>query len=229
MLQFTLDAKAAIAAESKSSVITETGAYYCTIKQAVVSKTPKGATEVAFEFNTDSGGIARARVYPQKSDGSVNESGANVVQAMMACLRMRTLNTETAIIEVFDRDAGRTIKAQADILPVSGRKIGVVLQKVIGEHNGKPTAKTEIYAFFEHDSNLTASEILNKKDKPEALHRLLSSVKDKIEKPKVAQAKQYNASGDDWAAPAPQRNEYADAKSGRAAPPTAAFDDDIPF
>lgn len=27
----------------------------------------------------------------------------------------------------------------------------------------------------------------------------------------------------------PQRNEYADAKSGRAAPPTAAFDDDIPF
>lgn len=229
MLQFTLDAKAAIAAESKSSVITETGAYYCTIKQAIVSKTKNGAVEVAFEFNTESRCIARARVYPQNSDGSVNEYGVNVIQAMMVCLRIRTLNTDTAIVEVLDRDAGRTVKAQADVLPVAGRKIGVVLQKVIGEHNGKPTAKTEIYAFFEYDSNLTASEILNKKDKPEALARLLSIVKDKIDKPKVAPVKQYSASGDDWATPAPQRNEYADAKSGRAAPPTAAFDDDIPF
>lgn len=227
MLQFTLDAKAAIAAESKSSVITETGAYYCTIKHAIVSKTAKGATEVAFEFNAESGGIARARVYPKKADGSVNESGANVIQAMMACLRMRTLNTETEIVEVFDREAGRSVKAKADILPVAGRKIGVVLQKVIGEYEGKQTAKTEIYAFFEHESNLTASEILNKKDKPEALERLLSTVKDKTEKPRTAPVKQYGASGDDWAAP--QRNEYADAKSGRSAPPTSAFDDDIPF
>jgi hypothetical protein len=206
---YTLDPNLAKQADTVGGYINETGKYVGTFTRAekLISR-EKQTHGIGFTFKDEGGRETRFDIWTMKAN---NEplSGLKQVNAIMACLQLRNL-TET-MQQVKKWDNGQEVTVQAPCFTdLQGKRIGLLLRAEEYEkmNNGQPTGQTGwrmgLFAIFQADTELMASEIMARKTQPEQLAKVTGQLADKP----------LNRRG---AAPA------------RAPAATADMDDDIPF
>ena len=212
---YDLDTKAAKEADQKNSSISESGAYTGIFTRAENVMSPKGTVGVEFSFKSDSGASADYLTLWTKNKDGKELYGYKMLMAIMTCLKVRNIKPTIQQVEKYDHEDRQRKQVSVEVFAeLMNKPIGLVIQMEEYEKKDRkkeePTSwKPSIYAAFSSDG-FTASEILNKAQKPETLDKMLSTLRDK---------------------PLRNRTESAASDSGNAT--TGAFVDDdldnIPF
>lgn len=180
---YSLDPNMARQADEKSGRIEETGAYTGRIKYAIATKSSGGAEGIELHFDTNDKRDARVTVWTYKKDGSVNDSGMRLVNAIMTCVMTKQLTPTESNVELYDFAAGGRVQKRVTLFPELQKPIGFVFQLAPEEYEKdgaiKIANRLEIYGVYNAQSGMTASEILTKATSAEKLKQMLEQVKDK--------------------------------------------------
>lgn len=212
----SLDTGAAKQADQAGKFLKETGKYKGKFTKAEALLASTGTVGVGFTFTSDDGQVADFSLYIQKADGE-KLSAYKTLNSIMACLKLRSVsNPVTGEAVKYDFTEKKDIKYQTQLLmDLMNKPIGIVLQSCEYEKErervktGEYAWKLELQGAFEYSTELTASEILEGKTKPEVLARIISTLKDRPLKSKKS-------------SPSTSQNSH----SGMT---MADMDDDIPF
>lgn len=176
---YQLSIEHAKSADSGGNRITETGKYIgkFTRAEAVTSKQKTEGLE--FTFVSNAGQEADfLSCWTYNVDGK-ELFGLKVLNALMTCMKVRGIAPSDATIEKFDNGGKKQVKATvfADLM---NKPIGLLLQREeYIKENDQTGYKFNIVGCFDPATELTASEILDKKTSPERLGRMVASLKDK--------------------------------------------------
>lgn len=200
-------------ADEKSGRIEETGAFTGRIKYAIATKSTGGAEGIELHFESSDRRDARITVWTYKKDGSVNDSGMRLINAIMTCVMTKQLTPTEGNADVYDFATSSRVSKRVTLFPELQKPVGIVFQLAPEEYrkNGeiRVANRLEIYAAYNSQTGMTASEILTKAAAAEKLQHMLSTVKDKP-------LKKYKPKAED-------------SGSGAAASHADEFEDDIPF
>lgn len=179
-MSLNLDANSARDADRVNQSIKESGKYIGTITRAEKLLSEKQTQGLGLSFKTDSGETAMfLDLYTVNSKGETLPS-MSTVQAILCCTRTKTADEGTITFEKWDKDAKAMVKTNANGYPaLMGKRIGLLLQRELSDNikdASKPNDRVVVYGVFEHDTELTASEILDKKTQPEKLEKMLNSL-----------------------------------------------------
>lgn len=211
---YDLDVNAAKQADQTSKFIKDTGKYIGRFIKAEDLTAQSGTKGVSFAFEADDKRTANFTIYTVKADGT-KLFGYQTLMAIMACLKLRKINNPvTGTATKYDFDTKQDVQYQAPLLlDLMNKPIGVLLQNCEYEKqkDRSPTGeygwKIEVQGAFEAATELTASEILSGKTKPELLASMVAHLADR-----------------------PLRNKgAATSKPHSAGGPSSDMDDDIPF
>ena len=137
---------------------------------------------------------------------------------MLACVQLGGIDVGTITCEKWEMPAGKRVKVAVPGYPdLLGKRLGLLLQKELSTNNrtGNDAERMVVFAVFSAQTELTASEILEKKANPERLPKMLDAL--------MARSLRDNRERSGRRAPAANG-------SGRApAGFDDAMDDDIPF
>lgn len=164
---------------SASARITETGKYIGRFTRAEEVKSKQGTEGIEFAFESNDGQSADfLSLWTVNRDGK-EIYGMKMVNAIMACLRTRSIKPVDGSVEKFQN--GAKTKVQATIYPdLMNKPIGVLLQRETYEKNdGSFASKFNIYACFDATSGMTAGEILDRATKAEQLDKIMKTFRDK--------------------------------------------------
>lgn len=189
---YTLNVESAKKADVIGAYISETGKYVGTfIRAEKLVSASKGTDGIGFTFKDDASRECRFDVWTQKQTGEAL-SGLNQVNAMMACLSVRGLSPTLQCVKKWV-DSKETMVEVDCFSDLMGKKIGLLLRAEEyekmkdGQKTGGTAWRMGLFAVFQADTELMASEILNRKTKPEQLEKVLVQLADKPVK-KHAQA-----------------------------------------
>lgn len=178
-MSLTLDTNEARKADTVSSGIRETGKYTGVITRAEKLLSKNNVEGLGLSFKADDGSTANyLDLYTVKPDGE-KLRGLGFVQAIMCCTRTKQADEGQISFDRWDKDAGAVIKAKAAGYPaLMGKRIGLLLQKELSKNNktGADTERLNIFGVFEADSELVASEILDKKTEPAQLEKMVQAL-----------------------------------------------------
>lgn len=97
--------------------------------------------------------------------------------AMIACTALRELSDGSISCEKWSRSSGQREQVTVPGAPeLMGKRIGLLLQEECGTYEGKETHKMLIFGVFSAASELTASEILDKKTTPAKLSKMVEAL-----------------------------------------------------
>ncbi len=178
-MSLNLDANVARQADRTNQSIRTSGKYIGTITRAEKLLSKQKTEGVGISFKTDDGATANyLDLYTVNSKGEVLPSMATV-QAILCCTRTKSADEGAITLEKWDKDAGVVVKAIANGYPsLMGKRIGLLLQQELStnDNTGADVDRVVIYGVFEADSELTASEILDKKTEPEKLVKMVEAL-----------------------------------------------------
>lgn len=181
-MSLDLDTNLARQADRVNSSIKESGKYIGVITRAEKLISKKNTEGLGISFKSDSDETANyLDLYTVNADGKKLPS-MNIVQAILCCTRTKSANEGAIQFEAWDKEAKKTITKSANGYPdLMGKRIGLLLQKELSTNSqtGEDVERMVIYGVFEHNSELTASEILDKKTAPEVLPKMLNSLMNK--------------------------------------------------
>jgi len=221
MYTYTLDPQAAKQGDG-GQTIDRLGKYIGVFTKAEHVITDKGTVGISFDFEASTGETASFALYTRRTDGSTI-FGYNQLQAIMACFRLRELaEPQNKTANVWDKvEQKRTDKAVPQFTELLNKPIGILF--VMEEYkagNGDYKWRPSFSHAFCAETELMASEILDKKTVPERLPKVLQGLKDKPVKDKSTAANPFNTSN-------PQS---ASKPQSEINPPPADYDNsDIPF
>jgi hypothetical protein len=178
-MSYSLDTTAAREGDTQNLRITETGAYIGAFTKAEKVTSKKGTTGVEFSF------LSREK---QSADfltlWTVNEAGEQIygfkqLMALMTCMRVKDVSETKGTVEKFED--GQKVKVAATIHPeLTGKPIGILLQREEYEkNNGQIGHKFNLVGFFDPQTRMTATEILDKAGTAEKLDKMVAALKDK--------------------------------------------------
>lgn len=207
---YTLNIEAAKKADTIGAYISETGKYVGTFVRAekLVSQA-KQTDGIGFTFRAEDGRECRFDVWTQKQNGEPL-SGLNQINAMMACLQQRALTVSQQTVKKWDNGAEVVMPAPC-FAELMSKRIGLLLraeeyEKMKDGHKTGTTGwRMGLFAVFQADTELMASEILSRKTQPEQLAKVIGMLADKPLKAGAAKSAPQSGGG------------FAD------------MDDDIPF
>ncbi len=210
---YTLDAQAARKADATGAQIKEIGKYVGAFTQAVDIKTSKGGKGISFTFKAANGQKANLAIYTMSADGEKYQ-GYDALMAIMTCMGLRDIKPTPGVFTKYDFDTKADVQVQGSIFPALCKPIGVLLEtEDYQKQDGDIGTRMVMRAVFQANTELTASEILDRKTTPEQLTKMVASLRHRPLKSTKPHA------------PAPQRQS---APSGAG----SGFDDmsdDIPF
>lgn len=183
---YSLDIAAAKQADQTGKFIKETGAYKGRFTKAEALKAGTGTQGIAFTFESNDKQTVNFSIYTQKSDGEKLRS-YQTLMAIMACMKLRNVAAPVAgTATKYDFDTKQDVQYTAPLLlDLMNKPIGVILQSCEYEKqtdrvpNGEYAWKIEIQGAFEATTELTASEILGGKTKPEVLAGMIAHLADR--------------------------------------------------
>lgn len=179
-MSLTLDTNEARKADRVNSSIKESGKYIGVITRAEKLISKKGTQGFGLSFKSDDGATANyLDLYTVNTSGETLPSMATV-QAILCCTKTKEAKEGNIQFDKWDNDAKATVKATAAGYPdLIGKRIGLLLQRELSTNNtnGKDVDRVVINGVFEADTELTASEILDKKTQPEKLAKMVSALK----------------------------------------------------
>lgn len=210
---YDLDQMAARNAESIGRYIRETGKYKGRFTRAeLMFSKNTGARGIEFDFHNDDGKECTTQLWTHNGAGEPL-SAINMVNALMTCLGLRGIKPTKMQVQKYDYDAKAKVTATVEAFPdLMNKPIGLLLQKEISIYEGKEKTKMLIYAAFQHATEKTASEVLDRAAAPVMLAKLVAGLSDKDSTKKAG--KQESASRQQPQASRPQSQD---------------FDDDLPF
>lgn len=181
---YELDTKLATKADTIGAYISETGKYTGTFMRAekLVSAN-KGTDGIGFTFRADDGRECRFDVWTRKGNGEPL-SGLNQINAMMACLQQRRLTVSQVNVKKWDNGQEVTMPAPC-FAELMGKPIGLLLRSeeyekmADGLKTGDTGWRMGLFAIFQAESELMASEILARKTQPEQLAKVAQQLADK--------------------------------------------------
>lgn len=200
---YKLDATEARKADNAGGMITEIGKYVGTFTQAVDITARTGTKGVDLTFKSNDGQKAKLSIYTVKANGE-KIMGFQVLMAVMACLGLRDIKTADGIATKWDNDARQEVQEPATMFPeLANKPIGLLLETEDYEKTGGGVGtKMILKGVFQASTELTASEILDKKTKPEQLTRLVQTLRHRPLKsgatPKPASSSHDDPFGDDF-------------------------------
>lgn len=158
--------------------IEDSGAYIGVFTRAEDITSKGGAKGIEFDFKSDDGSSAnRLQLWTIGRDGNYIQ-GMYMVNALMACLKLREITPKTGWVEKWNWDTKAKEKQQAEVFPdLMNKSIGVVIQMEEYEKmNGDIGQRPVIVRFFEPKSMMTASEILDSKAVPQELDKFMKRI-----------------------------------------------------
>lgn len=217
----TFNPQTAATADQVSTAIRESGKYVGTITRAEKLVSTAGTQGVGLSFRTDDGATADyLDLYTVNKDGKELPS-MKTVQAVLGCLTLRGAKDGKIECEKYDKTTKQRGKVVVDGYPeLMGKRIGLLLQKELSTNSktGEDVDRVIVFGVFQHDTELTVSEILARKTKPETLEKMVQAL---MAKP-VRDSRKHNGAAH---APAAQGFDFEN--------PGAGFgdfgDDSIPF
>ena len=186
-MSYTLNTTAAREGDTQNLRITETGAYVGAFTKAEKVTSKKGTTGIEFSF------MSRDK---QSADfltlWTVNEAGEQIygfkqLMALMTCMRVKDVTEKAGTVEKFEN--GQKVKVAATIHPeLTGKPIGILLQREEYEkNNGQIGHKFNLAGFFDAQTRMTATEILDKAGSAEKLDKMVAALKDKPRQKRAVQ------------------------------------------
>lgn len=183
---YNLDPNLAKKADTIGAYISDTGKYVGQfIRAEKLVSANKGTDGIGFTFKDDAGRSCRFDVWTQRPDGTAL-SGLNQINAMMACFQLRGLKDSPQNVSKWDNDAGaETVQSAPCFADLMNKNIGVLLRSAEYEKmknnvlTGENGWRMELFAIFQADTELMASEIMTRKTKPEQLAKVIAQLADK--------------------------------------------------
>jgi len=213
-MALSLNSDSAKAADNLSAGIRETGKYVGRFTRAQELISSNGTLGVGFSFKSKEGQTADyLDLYTEKSTGDELPS-AKTVNAILACMQLRKVEEGEIEFEAWDKTTKTREWFTANGYPdLMKHDIGLLLQKELTtDQNGMDRERMIIVGVFQPSTELTASEILEKKTKPEKLAKMVESL----------MARPVRDSRKKSAQSTPQ-------SGGARGPSFSDMDDDIPF
>jgi len=172
-----LDVNSAKSADNINAQIRESGKYIGTITRAEMLISSKGTMGLGLSFKTDDGSTANyLDLYTINANGEDLPS-AKTANAIMACLKLREAKNSEITVEKYNSETKLTEYVKVQGYPeLMNKRIGFLLQKELTVYEGKDQERLNIFGVFQADTELTASEILEKKTSPEKLPKMLEQL-----------------------------------------------------
>lgn len=174
---YKLDTEAARAAEPTGGRITEKGKYKGKFLRAQHIVAESGTKGIDFDFQADDGRRARFSIYTEKEDGT-RIYGFKQLMAIMTCLSLREIGEPKHVpAKIYDFDLGKEVDRVVPQFPeLIGKPIGLLL--TMEEYNpGK--WRPNLFAPFQAETELVASEILDRKTTPAKLASMVLALRDR--------------------------------------------------
>lgn len=199
-----LDVAAAKQADQTGKFIKDTGKYIGKFTKAEELTASTGTKGVSFTFESNDGQSVNFSIYIAKANGE-KLSSYQTLHAIMACMKLRSVSVPvTGVATKYDFTTKQDVQYQAPLLlDLMNKPIGVLLQSceyakekdrvLTGEYGWK----IELQGAFEAATELTASEILLNKTKPEVLAQIVAHLGDRPLKNKVGGARSTQSNNDD--------------------------------
>lgn len=181
MKNYTLDPAEAKKTEYTGSRIDETGKYLGKFTRAEDIKAQSGAIGIEFDFEATDGRKTRLNIYTRNKLGEPI-FGQKMLMALMTCMKVREINAKAAKVTKYDYDTKADAVKDAHVFPeLQEKPIGLLLQaEEYEKSDGSGTGwKMNIAGCFDSATELTPSEILDKRTKPEVLAKMVAALKDK--------------------------------------------------
>ncbi len=171
-----LNSQLARAADEIAAGIRESGKYVGVITRAEKLEAGTGTVGLGLSFKADSGQTAEyLDLYHTKGNGETL-SGLKTVNAILCCTKVSEATEGPIQCEKW-QDGGRQRVTVTGYPALMGKRVGLLLQQVLEtDKNGKDREKVQIFAVFNPDTELTASEMYDKKTKPERLASMLDAL-----------------------------------------------------
>lgn len=177
-MSLKLDSSLAKAADSIASGIKESGQYIGTITRAERLVSEKGTIGLGLSIKTADGQTADyLDLWHTKADGTVLSS-AKTVNAIMCCVKVADAEDGRIQCEKWNPETQRREIVAADGYPaLMGKRVGLLLQQVLETNNkGKDVSRLNVFAVFNAETGMTASEMYAKAEKPERLGKMLEAL-----------------------------------------------------
>lgn len=216
---YTLDTTEAKKADNNGARITELGKYVGHITQAEDITAKTGTKGLALNFESN-GKSANLSIYTTKNDGS-KLMGYQTLMAMMTCLQLRNLTPREGTVRGWDNVTRTETKRPGQVFPdLCNKPLGLLLEtEDYIKQDGSTGTRMVIAGVFQAGTDLTASEILDRKTTPERLNAMEMRLRHRPVKgmPAAAPAPQSHSYGHQTTAPAHAGSGFSD------------LDDSIPF
>lgn len=170
-------AEAARKSDTGGGAIKEIGKYIGEFTQAkdIVSRNTH-AKGIEFIFKSESGQKANLTIYTMSADGKKYQ-GYDLLMAVMACMSLRNIKPQHGRATRYDYDAKKDVIEECLIFPDLCKPIGVLLEtEDYAKQDGSTSTRMVLKNVFQAGTELTASEILDRKTTPEQLEKLVAAL-----------------------------------------------------
>lgn len=178
-MDYTLNASQAKAADSLSSFIKTSGKYVGTITRAQALVSKKGTLGIGLSFRSSDGSTAEyLDQWTHDRDGKELPS-FKVVSAILACLKLRGIKAGEITFDRWNNEIKKREVVKEEGYPeLMGKRIGLLLRQELhtNDETGADVERLAISGVFQHDTELTASEVLDQKTKPEQLSKMVEAL-----------------------------------------------------
>jgi hypothetical protein len=174
---YQLDANAARHADTAGATIKELGKYVGEFVQAKDVVTKKGGRGIEFIFKSQGGQKANLAIYTTGANGD-RYQGYDALMAIMTCLQLRGIKPAPGKITRYDFDSKKEVVEDGTVFPDLHKPIGVLLETEDYEKkDGSLGTRMVLKNVFQPSTELTASEILDKKTQPALLAKMVEGLR----------------------------------------------------
>lgn len=174
---YALDTNAARHADTAGATIKELGKYVGEFIQAQDIKTKKGGRGVSFIFKSQSGQKANLAIYTTGANGD-RYQGYDALMAIMTCMQLRGIKPAPGKVTRYDFDTKKEVVEDGTVFPDLHKPIGVLLETEDYEKSdGSLGTRMVLKNVFQASTELTASEILDKKTQPVLLPKMVEGLR----------------------------------------------------
>ena len=174
---YQLDVQAARHADTAGATIKEIGKYVGEFVQAKDVVTKKGGRGIEFIFKSQGGQKANLAIYTTGANGD-RYQGYDALMAIMTCLQLRGIKPAPGKVTRYDFDTKKEVAEDGTVFPDLHKPIGVLLETEDYEKKDLSIGTRMVLKnVFQPSTELTASEILDKKTTPAALAKMVEGLR----------------------------------------------------
>lgn len=174
---YALDTNEARKADTQGNQIKEIGKYVGTITQAEDITAKTGTKGIALSFTANSGQKTKVSIYTMKADGT-KIGGFSMLNALMTCLQLRNIAPKAGKVTSYDYETKANVVKDGQVFPELCKPIGLLLEaEDFDKQDGSTGTRMVLRGVFQANTELTASEILDRKTVPEALPKMVAALR----------------------------------------------------